>query len=280
MKEIPVILFGLFAVFAFYALMMLAFFVVVKFLPESFLGAPVRTVLSWLPPFVGGDALRAWAAKNSEELTATRLAGKRDAETANRLAAAIEEGAMQAMLPMAGLSDLERIVACPESGQGIIGVTAPEALTIAAYLRKNCSPNERQRIFEMAAENAKQIASRQPGETAAPPLPCPLQGGGHVCCVYESRPLRCRILHAMDIAKHLGGHDESTAGSPSRISAETGHEQTVAEGIEIGVTRALKSAGVDANVYELNSALATALEQPDAAERWARGEAVFHTPLA
>ena len=271
--------FGLFSVFAFYALMMVACFAVVKFLPASFLGVPARAVLSWLPPFVGGDALRAWAAKNSEELTATRLAGKRDAETADRLAAAIEEGAMQAMLPMAGLSDLERIVACPESGQGIVGVTAPEALTMAAYLRKNCSPAERQRIFEMAADNAKKIASRPPGETAAPALPCPLQGGGHVCCVYESRPLRCRILHAMDIAKHLGSHGESTAGLPVKMPGAAGHEQTVAEGIELGVTRALKSAGVDANVYELNSALATALEEPNAAERWARGEAVFHTPL-
>jgi hypothetical protein len=49
--------------------------------------------------------------------------------------------------------------------------------------------------------------------------------------------------------------------------------------MEIGVTRALKSAGLDANIYELNSALAAALETPDAAERWARGEQVFQNPL-
>ena len=58
-----------------------------------------------------------------------------------------------------------------------------------------------------------------------------------------------------------------------------GHEQTVAQGIEIGLTQALKSAALDANVYELNSALATALETSNAAERWANGENVFHTPL-
>jgi Fe-S-cluster containining protein len=271
--------FGLFAVFVFYSLLMLACFAVVKLLPASFLGERAKAVLSWLPPFVGGDALRAWVAKNAEELTEKRLAGKRHAETADRLAAEIEEGAMHAMLPLAGLGDLERIVACPESGQGMVGVTAPEALTIAAYLRKNCSPAERQRIFEMAAENAKKIASRTPGDCPAPPLPCPLQGAGHVCCVYASRPLRCRILHAMDIAKDLGSHGEPAAGLRAGMTAESGHEQTVAEGIEIGVTRALKSAGVDAKVYELNGALATALAEPDAATRWAKGEAVFHTPL-
>ena len=41
------------------------------------------------------------------------------------------------------------------------------------------------------------------------------------------------------------------------------------------MTRALKSAGLDANIYELNSAVATALEISDAAERWARGDDVF-----
>jgi hypothetical protein len=53
----------------------------------------------------------------------------------------------------------------------------------------------------------------------------------------------------------------------------------VAQGIEAGVTRALKSAGLDANIYELNSAFAKALESSDAAERWARGEDVFHNAL-
>ena len=69
------------------------------------------------------------------------------------------------------------------------------------------------------------------------------------------------------------------AGSPGEAPGETGHEQTVAEGIEMGVMRALKSARLDASVYELNSALATALAMLDAAERWAEGENVFYTRL-
>lgn len=262
------VIFGLLAVFAFYALLLTICFLVLKFLPGSLLGAPAKAVLSWLPPFVGGDALRTWAATNAARVTEKQLAGKRDARTASRLAAEIEEGAMHAMLPMAGLEDLERVVACPESGQGIVGVTAPEALSIAAFLRKNCSSDQRRRIHEMAADNAKKIASRPRSEAVAAPLPCPLQGGDHVCCVYSSRPLRCRILHAMNIAETLGA------------PCETGHERTVAEGVETGVSRALKSAGVDAEVYELNSALATALAEPNAAERWARGDKLFHSPLA
>lgn len=266
---------GLLMVFLFYALFLGACFALVKFLPASFLGEQARSVLSWLPPFVGGEALRNWAAMTAEQLTEKRLSGKRTAETASQLAAEIEGGAMHAMLPTAEPGERERIVACPETGQGMVGVTAPEALTIAAYLRKNASQAEQKRIFEMAAENAKVIASRTRGDSDFPPLPCPLQGEGHVCCVYAARPLRCRPLHAISIAKDIGCHGEPPTGTPG----ETGHEQTVAQGIELGVTRALKSAGLDANVYELNSALATALEVPDAAERWAEGKDVFHTPL-
>lgn len=271
---------GLLMVFSFYALFLLACFALVRFLPASFMGEQAKAVLSWLPPFVGGEALRNWAATTAEQLTKKRLTDEQTAETVTQLAAEIEEGAMHAMLPTAGLSDLERIMACPETGQGTVGVTAPEALAIAVYLRKNRSQAEQQRVYEMAVENADAIAAQTRGDRDPSPLPCPLQGEDHVCCVYALRPLRCRPLHAISIAKEIGNHSEpSAAGSQAEVPGETGHEQTVAEGIEMGVTRALQSARLDAGVYELNSALATALAVPNAAERWAKGENLFHTQL-
>jgi hypothetical protein len=268
---------GLLMVFSLYALLLAACVAIVMLLPTSFLGARAKAVLTWLPPFLRGEALRNWAATTAEQLAKKRLTGKRTGETAARLAAEVAEGAMHAMLPTAGPSELERIMACPETGQGMVGVTAPEALAIAAYLRKNRSRAEQQRIYELAVKNAKKIAVRARGEGDVPPLPCPLHGQDHVCCVYGTRPLRCRPLHAISIAKDVGRN--SPAGSQAEAPDEKGHEQTVAQGIELGLTRALKSAGLDAGIYELNSALAMALEAPDAAERWAKGENVFHTPL-
>ena len=271
---------GLLAVFLFYALFLLACFATVMLLPASFLARHATAVLTWLPPFMRGEALRNWAATTAERLTQKHLAGKRTGETATRLAMEVEDGAMHAMMPLAEPAELERIIACPETGQGMVGVTAPEALAIAAYLRNNLSRAEQQRIHELAVENAKKIASRAPGDSNLPPLQCPLQGQDRVCCVYAARPLRCRILHAIAISKEMGDRSVPRAGSQAEAPDENRHEQTVAEGIEIGVTRALKSAGLNANICELNSALATALEAPDAAERWANGEDVFHTPLA
>ena len=255
-----------------YALLLLLFAVVLLFFPKSFLGGPAKAVLNWLPPFMGGRALRDWAATAAEQLARKRLEGKRTGETASRLAIEMEDAAMHAMLPLVEPADLERIVACPEIGQGRVGVTAPEALAIAAFIRKNKSRAERKRIYELAVKNAKEIASPTPGAT---PYPCALQGSDHVCCVYARRPLRCRPLHAISIAKEMGRHEVPPARSQAAEPDEPRHEQNVAQGIEVGLTRALQSAGLDANIYELNSALATALETPDAAERWARGEDIF-----
>ena len=270
---------GLLVMFLFYALLLLLLALAVRFFPKSFLSVPAKAVLNWVPPFLGGRALRDWAATSAERLTQERLAGERTRETAGRLVMEMDDAAMQAMLPMAEPAERESIVACPETGQGRVGVTAPEALAIADYIRKHKSSAEQKRIHELAVENAKKVASRLRSDGTAMPSPCALQGEDHVCCVYSNRPLRCRPLHAIAIAKESGARNVQPARSPTEAPDEFGHEQNVAQGIELGVTRALKSAGLDAKIYELNSALATALEMPDAAARWAKGENVFQNPL-
>ena len=265
--------------FLFYALFVLVLVMAVRFFPKSLLGIPAKAVLNWLPPFLGGNSLRESAASLAERLAQERLAGKRTGETASRLVAEMDDAAMQAMLPTAEPAERDRIVACPVTGQGRIGVTAPEALAIAAYIRKHKSSAEQKQIYELAVENAKKIASRPRGDGESVPSPCALQGKDHVCCVYANRPLRCRPLHAISIAKEKGIPNVQPTGSPSFSREESCHEVTVAQGIELGVTRALKSAGLDAKIYELDSALATALETPDAAELWAKGKNVFQNPL-
>jgi Fe-S-cluster containining protein len=272
-------LIGLLMTFLVYAVILLLGFGIMVLMPQSALSRHSAKILNWLPPFIRGDTLRDWAATIAEKLTKKRLAGTRTGATAERLASEVEDAAMHAMLPLAGPEDLGRVVACPETGQGRVGVTAPEALAIAAYLRKNLPETEQKEIHKMAAENAKKIASGTPVQEAPGVLPCPLQGENHVCCVYAARPLRCRILHAVSIAKSMPESKGPGGVTASDAPDAEQHEQTVAEGIELGVTRALKASGLSSGVYELNSALAAALGTPDAAERWAKGEEVFHTPL-
>jgi len=270
---------GLIIAFVVYGLFILTMVAIIRFIPKSFLGESAKAALTWLPPFLRGEALQNWAATIAEQSTQECLADKKAGETGTRLATEVEEIAMHAMLPLADPADLERVVACPEAGQGLVGVTAPEVLAIAAFIRKHKSRSEQNRIHELAVANAEIIASRPCGDSGQASIPCALQGQNHVCCAYGVRPLRCRPLHASSVATEISRRNEPGATSPARGNDVNSHEQTVAQGIEIGMTRALQSAGLDANVYELNSALATALENPDAEERWARGESVFHDPL-
>jgi Fe-S-cluster containining protein len=270
---LPVVLLGLIVSILVLSLIVALIFLRAAFWGEQDMGEDAKAVLTWRPPFMRGTALRNWAATTIEQLAKNRLAGKRTDKSALQLAAELEEGAVQAMLPLAHQAELERIVACPETGQGMIGVTALEALAIAAHLRNNRSRAEQKRIHDLAVENSNKIASRARGELL--PLPCPLQGRDQVCCVYAVRPLRCRPLHAISVAKSMGSRRVEVSGAQAETADGYRHEWTVERGIEIGLARALKSAGLDGNVYELNSALALALERPEAAECWLKGENVF-----
>ncbi|MDO8543669.1 MAG: hypothetical protein Q7S40_24780 [Opitutaceae bacterium] len=272
---LPIVLVSLVVALAVVSVLAIAVFLRAAFWGQQDMTKRGNEVVAWRPPFVHGDPLRQWAATTAEELARNRLAAERTAATAVQLARELEERAVDAMLPLARQAELERIVPCPETGQGMIGLTAPEALAIAADLRQNRSHVEQQRIHDLATANSKAIASRTRGDTALPPLPCPLQGEDNVCCAYAARPLRCRPQHAFSVAATMGSRSVRPAGSPTAGPDGDRHEGFVAAGVAIGFTRALRSAGLDANMYELNSALAIALNTRGAAARWVNGEAIF-----
>src|SRR5262245_38858052 len=181
----PIVLVSLVLVMLAVAVLLIALIAAALFFPASFWGQQAKAVLTWRPPFIRGEALRNWAATTAEQIARNRLTGKRTGRMAVQLATEVEEGAVHAMLPLAREAELSRIVACPETGQGMVGVTAPEALVIADYLRKHCSRAEQNRIHDLAVENSKKIVSRPSSDPR--PLPCPLQGQDHVCCVFAAR---------------------------------------------------------------------------------------------
>jgi len=262
------LLIGLLGLVLFYLVFSGACFLVMLLVPGRGIGKRAAAALGWLPPFLAGDALREWAAATAERLARQQLSRERTGDTASQLAADVETGATRAMLPRHDESDLWRIIACPEVGQGLVGVTAPEVLSIATHIRKELPHSEQERVYAIASANAARLEPRTRGERAGV-LECPLQGEAHVCCVYAARPLRCRILHAAIIANEAGERSDAARPGDER------HEEIVANGVEIGLTRALDSAGLSAKVYELNSALVIALGLPDAARRWAKGEDIF-----
>ena len=173
------------------------------------------------------------------------------------------------MLPLATRLESGRAVPCPDAGQGVVGVSAPEAIEIANRLRASLTKSQLSRLRRRSEENARQIALNP--RWAGPDVPCSLQGDDGICTAYSDRPLKCRPLHAAVIAHELG----LDAGSDEEESAWAAHTDIVGQGIAEGLTRGLEAAGLDAKIYELHSALIAALDNPDAADRWANGEHVF-----
>lgn len=227
--------------------------------------------LEWRPPVARGQELQNWIASATNRIARRHLSEPSSTATAIRMVAEVEEGAMRAMLPLTDPEEIMRIVACPEGGQGLIGVSAPEAIAIADSIRRHLSLTEQDRILKLAMENANRLSPDASAEVDPLALHCALLGKDRVCCAYGSRPLRCRPLHAIAIANVTATQN----GEPGEPIDGCRHVYSVAAGVEEGLVRAIKSAGLDAEVYELNSALVAVLSRPDAEERWSRGEAGF-----
>lgn len=268
------LLLGLLAYGLFYTLFLVICALVAQALPESFLGRRTMAALAWLPPFIRGEDLQNWTTSTTDRIARQRLSGQPSAATAIQLAAEVEAGAMRAMLPLTDPAELTRIIACPEGGQGLVRVTAPEVFAIADYVRKHLDRAEQERIYNLATENSNRLASHPSAETDPLALQCPLQGEGGICRAYGARPLCCRPLHAIAIARATATHTID----PGEPIEGCRHVYTVAAGVEAGLVEAMKSASLDAEAYELNGALAIVLAWPDAANCWARGEDVFHPP--
>ena len=103
--------------------------------------------------------------------------------------------------------------------------------------------------------------SRQ--EYASADITCPLLTNGGTCAVYVLRPLFCRMDGP------VCGRDDSSE------QQRLGSSSSLAIGIGKDLSNGLAAVGVDANRYELNSALLVALYEPTMSARWASGEPTF-----
>ncbi|AKS42682.1 YkgJ family cysteine cluster protein [Wenzhouxiangella marina] len=106
-------------------------------------------------------------------------------------------------------------------------------------------------------------------------LPCPALIDGQ-CSGYPARPLNCRSYHSIS-------REDCQASFEHPEDLELGHPQlrgiaSVHEGAQGGFLRAFEQAGQDARQYELVTALAEALDDPECRQRLARGEPVFQRP--
>jgi Fe-S-cluster containining protein len=142
-------------------------------------------------------------------------------------------------------------------------VLAPEAFRIAAHLQQTRTPRElAELVYQLGAHGQRDFGAR----------PCVFLADGR-CSIYEVRPMVCRGYNSLSKEQcEAYYHDASVdlKGTKDRVAGR------LAEAMEEGVIAGLNALGLDAQWYELPSAVLRALETTNGPERWARGEAVFH----
>ena len=143
-----------------------------------------------------------------------------------------------------------------------VDVLAPEAFRIAAHLEQTCSPEALATlVYRLGAQGQHDLGVR----------PCVFLAKGR-CSIYEVRPIVCRGYNSLSKERCEAYHHDASVdlkGTKDRVAGR------LAEAIEDGVIAGLEALGLDAQWYELPSAVLRALETTNGPARWARGEAVF-----
>lgn len=246
------------------ALLILLFGVgLIMFLDVAFSQSTPRTQRSPLPLRCGRD-LRDWASIRGRIVAEKWLKTHPGPVDGAALARELEQTSSDVVtaafqLPRGSRESAQRCL----DPHGSPRVSIPETLAILQDVQRN-RPAELNAIRQRVSDNLATGTSLRPDGAAN--VVCPLVTNGGMCVCTMSRPLPCR-------GRCVAGCDDSPVAAEAAAWA-----QTLGEGLIAGACEALEPLGVDAGRYELNRALASLLEQPDAAARWNRGERICTSP--
>jgi hypothetical protein len=219
-------------------------------------------------PLLSGNALRQWASSKARRVVAKFSKSSRKASTTSALASEIEcltDDIIAASVPWTLRGPVAQ---CDRSCRDTISLTTPETLAIVEKLRGRLSERELKKIRNRSQKNAEWLAVRDLSDNSPIATVCPLLSHDGCCISYEARPVFCRGHSTNCVGDEVG--NAAAIERPERAFAAA-----VGQGITDGLTKGLTAAGLDGQLYELNSALVAALDSPDAAARWTRGEVVL-----
>jgi Fe-S-cluster containining protein len=145
-------------------------------------------------------------------------------------------------------------------------VTGAEALVLAQTIQAGPDPALAQQVMAASAL----VAGRAREEPRLSWLRCPLLGADQACSVYAARPFACHSYVSVDVEDCRKGFSDPQAGV-----REPRDYQTLRDLCRLILLVALKANGLPASHYELSSAVAAALQVPDAEGRWLKGENIF-----
>jgi len=154
-----------------------------------------------------------------------------------------------------------------------VDVTPLEALVIAEYVRGSVDAERLALVCLRLARTAKARRAGAIEQSRPVRAACALLGSDGLCTVYAVRPLACAGFFSLSREACDAAYEYPEAAAPVVPIDRPARAWTM--GVSGGLQHALVEAGVDGNLYELNSAVLCALETPHAADRWLSCEDIF-----
>ena len=156
-------------------------------------------------------------------------------------------------------------------------VNPVEVFALIDFLHEALSREDWEDFCASVAQANQQLRALPADQVLTTNIPCPVLESGR-CRGYSARPLNCRSYHSLSREAC-----EASFNDPGNL--DLGHPQLTAlaqvhAGGQGGFVAALNEAGFDSRQYELVSALAEALDDPEARNRFGdREQAFLREPL-
>jgi Fe-S-cluster containining protein len=145
-----------------------------------------------------------------------------------------------------------------------VDVRAVEVFNILEHVERELSAQEQARIYSEIATNSALLKSLPEDERVQRNIKCPFLNTGR-CTIYSARPQTCRNYHATNVSGC-----EQSFNEPENLDIDPDFAplvyQTGGAHVDAFAT-AVSHAGYDVKAYELNVALAAALENPNETRR-------------
>lgn len=173
---------------------------------------------------------------------------------------------------------------CDHCCYQVVGVTAAEALTIHAHLRRTRTAEELERLKLHVAELHERARGLSSAERFSPAHPCAFLEAGS-CSIYEVRPLSCRGMNSLDAGECESRLREPEGRAAFLAKGHAGHcflepiyaFRAVSAGLQLGLSELYQ---LDARPLDLLAVMHLLLEGDGTlGDAWAAGQKPFEPAL-
>lgn len=146
-----------------------------------------------------------------------------------------------------------------------VDVRAVEVFGILDFVERTFTAEEKARVYAEIHANSAALDNLDEIERMRRNVKCPFLSQGR-CTIYPVRPQTCRNYHATSAVGCQQSYED-----PDNLEIDPEFAPLVyqAGGAHVdAITAAMREAGYDTNVYEMNNAIDAALSEPGARERF------------